>query len=212
MAGHKAATVAPTWPDINGTFVPAKMFSSPALMNLIENKITIHFFHRSLAYILFVLILIWTWKAFKISGSNLFLKTRWIPLLLVSTQVILGIFSVLTSVKIVPNHWGIFEWTAQFHQLIAMSLLLSLFWTGYLIKSKWQLLWNNAGLILILNITKPPLLYLWKPGFADSYIHFLFNCCFCISENTRCYLFSGLFYSALSMALSCEPLAPILFI
>ena len=136
MAGHKAATVAPTWPDINGTFVPTKMFSSPALMNLIENKITIHFFHRSLAYILFVLILIWTWKAFKIDGSKLFLKTRWIPLLLVSTQVILGIFSVLTSVKIVPNHWGIFEWTAQFHQLIAMSLLLSLFWTGYLIKSK----------------------------------------------------------------------------
>jgi cytochrome c oxidase assembly protein subunit 15 len=112
------------------------MFSPDGLLNLIENKITIHFFHRSLAYILFILIFIWTWKAFKISGSNLFLKTRWLPLFLVTTQVVLGIFSVLTSVKIVPNHWGIFEWMAQFHQLIAMFLLLSLFWTGYLIKSK----------------------------------------------------------------------------
>jgi cytochrome c oxidase assembly protein subunit 15 len=137
MAGHKAATFAPTWPDINGTFIPAKMFSSPeGLLNLIENKITIHFFHRSLAYILFVLILIWTWKAFKVSGSKLFLKTRWLPLLLVTTQVILGVFSVLTSVRSLPNHWGIFEWLAQFHQLIAMFLLLSLTWMDYLIKSK----------------------------------------------------------------------------
>jgi cytochrome c oxidase assembly protein subunit 15 len=136
MAGHKAATVAPTWPDINGVFIPAKMFSQDGLLNLIENKITIHFFHRSLAYILFILILVWSWKAFKISDNNLFLRTRWLPLLLVTTQVILGIFSVLTSVKIVPNHWGIFEWMAQCHQLIAILLLLSLFWTGYLIKSK----------------------------------------------------------------------------
>ena len=136
MAGHKAATVAPTWPDINGTFIPAKMFSADGLLNLIENKITIHFFHRSLAYILFILILIWTWKAVKMNDSTLFLKTRWLPFLLVTTQVILGVFSVLTSIQIVPNHWGIFEWLAQFHQLFAMFLLLSLIWMTYLIKSK----------------------------------------------------------------------------
>lgn len=136
MAGHKAATIAPTWPNINGTYIPSNMFSQDGLLNLIENKITIHFFHRSLAYILFVLILVWTWKAFKLSGSKLFLKTKWFPFLLVTTQVILGIFSVLTSVKIIPNHWGIFEWMAQFHQLIAMFLLLSLIWMAYLIKSK----------------------------------------------------------------------------
>ena len=135
MAGHKAATTAPTWPDINGTFLPSKMLSSPdGLLNLIENRITIHFFHRSLAYLLFILILIWTWKAVKINGSNL--KTRWFPFLLVTIQVVLGIFSVLTSVQIVPNHWGIFEWLAQFHQLIAMFLLLSLIWMAYLIKTK----------------------------------------------------------------------------
>jgi len=137
MAGHKAATAAPTWPDINGIFIPSKMLSSPdGLLNLIENRITIHFFHRLLAYLLFFLILIWTWKAVRISSSNLFLKTRWLPFLLVIIQVVLGIFSVLTSVQIVPNHWGIFEWLAQFHQLVAMFLLLSLIWMAYLIKSK----------------------------------------------------------------------------
>jgi heme a synthase len=137
MAGHKAATFAPTWPDINGSFVPDKMFSSPGgLLNLIENRITIHFVHRMLAYLFFILVLIWTVKAFRVNGSNLFSKTKWLPLLLVIIQVILGVFSVLTSIKIVPNHWGIFEWMAQLHQLIAMFLLLSLVWMLYLVKSK----------------------------------------------------------------------------
>ena len=137
MAGHKAASAAPTWPDINGSFVPANMFSSPGgLLNLIENRITIHFFHRLFAYLLFIFILIWTWKTIKASGSKLFMTTRWLPFLLVTVQVILGVFSVLTCVQIMPNHWGIFEWLAQFHQLIAMFLLLSLIWMTYLIKSK----------------------------------------------------------------------------
>ncbi|HEY5773667.1 MAG TPA: COX15/CtaA family protein [Chitinophagaceae bacterium] len=137
MAGHKAATAAPTWPDINGSYIPGKMFSLPdGVLNLIENRITIHFFHRSLAYVLFILIITWTWKATKVSGSKLFVKTTWFPFLLVATQVILGVFSVLTSVQIVPNHWGVFEWLAQFHQLIAMFLLLSLIWMAYLTKSK----------------------------------------------------------------------------
>ena len=137
MAGHKAATAAPTLADINGAFVPGGMFSSrDGLLNLIENKITIHFIHRSLAYILFLLILFWTWKVYKVKGSSLFIKSRWLPFLLVCLQIILGIFSVITSVRLIPNHWGLFEWVAQLHQLFAMFLLLSLVWMGYLLKSK----------------------------------------------------------------------------
>ena len=136
MAGHKAATAAPTWPDINGTFIPSRMFSHDGVLNLIENKITIHFIHRSLAYLLFILIVIWTWKANKANGNKLLLKTRWLPFLLVTIQVVLGICSVLMSVQIVPNHWGVFEWLAQVHQLFAMFLLLSLIWMAYLTKSK----------------------------------------------------------------------------
>ena len=137
MAGHKAATAAPTWPDINGAFIPDYMFRSPdGLLNLIENKITIHFIHRLLAYILLGLVLFWTAKAVKIKSSILFLKTRWIPLILTAAQVILGVVSVLTSVNIIPNQWGIFEWMAQAHQFFAMLLLLSLVWMLYLLKSK----------------------------------------------------------------------------
>ncbi len=136
MAGHKAATAAPTWPDINGQIIPDGMFSMDGWLDLIENRITIHFIHRSLAYILLVLIVIWTWKANSLTTSALFSKTKWVPLILVLIQVVLGILSVLLSLRIVPNQWGVFEWMAQFHQLIAMFLLLSLTWMIYLIKSR----------------------------------------------------------------------------
>jgi cytochrome c oxidase assembly protein subunit 15 len=135
MAGHKAATAAPTWPDINGAFIPPGMFAKDGLLNLIENTITIHFIHRSLAYILLLLILIWTWKAYLIHGNKLLSKTRWLPLFLVVAQVILGIFSLLTSLKILANHWGVFEWLAEAHQLTAMFLLLSLTWMAYILKT-----------------------------------------------------------------------------
>lgn len=134
MAGHKAATAAATWPDINGSFIPENMFRS--MESLLENKINIHFIHRMLAYLLMILILFWTKSALKIKTGSLFIKTRWLPLTFIVLQLVLGIFSVLTSIKIIPNHWGVFEWMAQLHQLIAMLFLLSLIWMAYLLKSK----------------------------------------------------------------------------
>lgn len=135
MAGHKAATAAPTWPDINGAFVPTGMFSKDGFLSLIENKITIHFVHRALAYILFLLVIIWTWKAYQVKDKKLLTKSKWLPFFLVTIQIVLGVYAVLTSIRIVPNHWGAFEWLAQFHQLAAMFLLLSLTWMVYIIRT-----------------------------------------------------------------------------
>jgi cytochrome c oxidase assembly protein subunit 15 len=44
--------------------------------------------------------------------------------------------TVLFSPGIIPNRWGLFEWMAQLHQLVAMFLLLSLFWVMYLVKGE----------------------------------------------------------------------------
>jgi cytochrome c oxidase assembly protein subunit 15 len=132
MAGHKAGPAAYTWPDINGSLVPPNMFAG-GLINFISNKITIHFVHRNLGYLIFVLILIWSVKAYRIK-SPIFSKVKWIPMLLVLLQVMLGILSVVTSAQIKPNHWGKFEWFAQFHQLVAMFLLLSLVLMLFLVR------------------------------------------------------------------------------
>ena len=135
MAGHKAATVAPTWPSINGDMVPATLFiDQPFLLNFIDNKILIHFIHRGLAYLLLGLIVYWSLQLIRTKGSVLFEKTKRWPLYLVLAQVALGIASVLTSTGIVPGQWGAFEWMAQLHQLVGMLLLLSLVWTLYIVR------------------------------------------------------------------------------
>lgn len=135
MAGHKAATVAPTWPTISGAWIPEKLLNDQSLLlNLVNNTILIHFIHRGLAYLLCVLILLWTVKLFKTNGSGLFKRTRWWPLAIVILQLILGIASVLTSTGIVPGHWGVFEWMAQLHQLTGMLLLLALVWMLFVIQ------------------------------------------------------------------------------
>ena len=127
MAGHKAAPAAPTWPDINGSFVPAYVFNRPErLRSLIENPITIHFIHRMLAYLLVILIIIWSAKAYRKKTSALFTQIKILPLVFVILQLILGVFTVLTSVNIRPARWNTFEWMAQLHQVVALLLLLSL--------------------------------------------------------------------------------------
>ncbi|MFL5741873.1 MAG: COX15/CtaA family protein [Flavisolibacter sp.] len=126
MAGHKAATAAPTWPDINGSFVPPLLFHRPeGWISIIENPITIHFIHRSIAYLLVLLIFIWTFRALKTRATPAFSRWRIIPAVLVVAQLLLGIFTVLTSTRIRIARWNIFEWMAQLHQLGAIFLLLS---------------------------------------------------------------------------------------
>lgn len=135
MAGHKAANVAATWPKINGEWLPSSLFShEPFLLNFIDNKILVHFIHRGLAYVLLVLVIVWSIRLWKTKGSVLFQQIRMIPLILTTLQVLLGIFSILTSTGIIPGQWGTFEWMAQLHQLTGMCLLLSLVFTLFVIR------------------------------------------------------------------------------
>ncbi|WP_233559691.1 COX15/CtaA family protein [Taibaiella sp. KBW10] len=136
MAGHKAATVAATWPTINGMWVPDGMSHSASGHYLLENKITIHFIHRGMAYLLFAFILIYTVKAAKVKPSKTFNKHKWMPLILGTVQVLLGIFTVLSSTGIQPNKWRMFETIAELHQLFAMFLMLSLVVQVYLVQAR----------------------------------------------------------------------------
>ncbi len=138
MAGHKAATAAPTWPDINGEVIPAAMWRPEwGMLNFLENKILIHFMHRGLAYLILLGVIILTINLHRLKPqSPIFKHSWWLPLFIVTLQVVLGIASVLFSLQIVPRTWGSFEWAAQLHQLVAMFLLMSLVWVQYLVSKK----------------------------------------------------------------------------
>ncbi len=135
MAGHRAAPAAPTWPDINGSFLPAYVFKQ-GFKGIIEDRIVIHAIHRMLAYLLFILIVIWNIKALKIKATPLFSKARALPLFLVILQVTLGVLTVLTSVNIRATKWNEFEWMAQLHQFVALLLLLSLVLAAFLLRNR----------------------------------------------------------------------------
>ncbi len=130
MSGLKAATAAPTWPDINGMMIPEGINTlSPWWKNLVDNKITIHMIHRGLAYLLLVLVVVWTIKALKFTNNPLFNKTKWMPLLFILIQMILGILTVVTS-----PYGNNLIWFGLAHQFIAMLFLLIMIWTIFLVR------------------------------------------------------------------------------
>ena len=126
MAGLKAANVAPTWPDINGQIFPDALLTTGSfLYDMVHNKISVHFVHRTMAYLLTIAIFSWWWKSRKISYSPAFNIAKNLTIIFVLLQVTLGILSVITSPGITPGKFGLFEWMAQLHQLVGMLLLLS---------------------------------------------------------------------------------------
>ena len=134
MAGLKAANTAPTWPSINGSFVPANIFTSNFIQKALHDPIAIQFIHRILAYVILLVVCAWWWKARKEKTSAAFSKAKKFPLIFVTLQVLLGVLTVINSTSIVAGKFGVFEWLAEFHQLIGMLLLLSMLTVVYILK------------------------------------------------------------------------------
>ena len=137
MAGLKAANVAPTWPDINGQMVPDVLFTTGSFFyDIVHNKISVHFIHRTLAYVLTIAIFWWWLNSRKITYSPTFNIAKNLTVIFVLLQVTLGVLSVLTSPGITTGRFGLFEWMAQLHQLVGMLLLLAFVAVLYLTKVK----------------------------------------------------------------------------
>lgn len=130
MAGLKAAAAAPTWPDINGATIPSAINNlSPWWKNLIDNKIMVQFVHRTVAYILLVLTVLWYVNAKRSMGNILLNKTRLLPLAFVIVQVVLGICTVLRS-----PYGNELVYFGVAHQFTALLYLITMVWMMYLVR------------------------------------------------------------------------------
>ena len=115
-AGLDAGLMYNTFPDMNGTFLPAGSFAmQPVLINFFENPVTVQFTHRILGWALFFSVIVLFVKGLmsKVSGVRRFLHAA--LLLTVFFQFILG---VMTLVMAVPLQW------ASIHQAGAGVFLL----------------------------------------------------------------------------------------
>ena len=120
MAGLKAAITAPTWPDINGNFYPASFGElTPWWQNLLNNKLSIHFIHRGIAYLLFVLAWLFYFRSGNIKGIPAFIILRKSIAALIAVQLVLGICTVWYATN---SH--LLVWFGVSHQFTAMLLIM----------------------------------------------------------------------------------------
>lgn len=125
IAGLKCANVAATWPSINGDYIPTSIGN----FDFVYDKINIQFVHRSLAYIIFILTIRWFLKARKLlvlQQNNILKNIYYLPLLFVCLQVALGITTLLSATTIKAGVFGVYEYLATAHQIVALLFIASL--------------------------------------------------------------------------------------
>jgi heme a synthase len=137
LSGMKAAVIFPTWPDMQGDYLPSVLFDSRQwtidnFINYDKNIFLpslIHFCHRNTGYLLFFVGVYSAAKLLKGNSNNphVILAGRTIILLLI-VQVLLGIITVMSSQGHIPVLWG------TLHQGFALLLLGSIVYTFFVLR------------------------------------------------------------------------------
>ena len=117
MAGLDAGKSFNTWPKMGDNYIPENLiFIEDRLFGFFDNSVFIHFFHRALAYLSFLTILYMCFKHFK-GIENKYQKIHFlIVLFLVLIQLFIGVFVVLSNVKVSLG---------SIHQIIGTLLFVS---------------------------------------------------------------------------------------
>ena len=132
VAGLKAVHVAPTWPTMNGAWLPVGGWAQDlGLWNLVNNPVTVVFVHRGLGYLVFLGVAL-LWLRLKAGGVGG--RERHLPAVLATVQVVLGVLATLASIDA-----GAFLWLGVAHQVVAVLL------TGALTATLWSLGRAAAG-------------------------------------------------------------------
>lgn len=135
MSGMKAGLYYPTWPDMNGEIIPKVLQNSDnwVWQNLINYDsflfapALIQFIHRFLAYVLVIFTIIVFYKLKYKVGSSV-KKWLYVLFILIITQVVLGILTVLNVSGKIPIFLGVI------HQLTGLLFFISLLFLCFSIR------------------------------------------------------------------------------
>ncbi|MDG1436733.1 MAG: COX15/CtaA family protein [Rickettsiaceae bacterium] len=125
VAGLDAGLLYNDFPMMGDRFVPYELLSNSLSFASLEDTVFIQFIHRIMAYILVLVVGIFSWKSISFGDRNLTIST-WFVLAAVILQMCLGIMTLLYQVPII---------LAILHQLGAVLLLSCLLRAFFLIKS-----------------------------------------------------------------------------
>jgi cytochrome c oxidase assembly protein subunit 15 len=132
VAGWKAALTYPTFPKMNGEWIPKDLMSlEPVWKNFLENKGTLQFSHRLTAFIILFYVVFIYFKSQNMPVPKLFKRGRHVMLIICIVQILLGITTLLLSKSgHIPVYVGVM------HQFCAFLLLLSTVALHYWFKFK----------------------------------------------------------------------------
>ena len=120
LAGMDGGLIYNSWPDMNGSFVPNDInYIDLFLFSSLDNPSVIQFYHRITAYLLIIFLIFLNYFTFK---TNSFSKAILILDIAILLQIILGILTLITGVKITY---------ASLHQLGSVFVLTSFLYIKY---------------------------------------------------------------------------------
>ena len=133
MSGARAALPYPTWPDMNGYFLPPPLRDVTAwpMENLVNYERSLfqpalfQFLHRMTAYTLAVMVLYFTFWCFRQPLTRGIKRANTLLIILLITQVSLGILTVINSQGQVPVGYGVA------HQFVAIALVGTVVYLNY---------------------------------------------------------------------------------
>lgn len=121
VAGLNAGQVANDWPAMQGHFFPEGVdWSHGALHAFTNDPFLIHFVHRWWAWVVVAVLIVFARRIRKLEGgraASIAIHSAF------GTQVLLGIFTVLSGVAI---------WLAALHQAVGASLVVATVWGAHI--------------------------------------------------------------------------------
>ncbi len=137
MSGMKAGYTYPTWPDMNGVFIPdvlvdASNWTVHNLVNYDDSGFMValvQWVHRITAYLLIIIGLYYILRTFRANDMPVYKQIHIVLIIVLITQIVLGILTVLGFQKGMPVV------LASAHQMCALLLLstsvIELIWISY---------------------------------------------------------------------------------
>jgi cytochrome c oxidase assembly protein subunit 15 len=127
VSGMKAGLAANTWPDMNGEIIPAALWQlQPTAEGFLKydsqsfwGRVFIQLLHRTTAYILVVLVVVFFFKSQKAQLSGQFSLATKLLLSAVLFQATIGVITVINCTGKIPVFWGVM------HQAGAMLLIVT---------------------------------------------------------------------------------------
>tara|TARA_B100000686_G_C16457810_1_gene795509 strand:+ start:176 stop:769 length:594 start_codon:yes stop_codon:yes gene_type:complete len=123
VSGMDAGTIYNSWPLMGSSYFPDdNNFSNIFKLTAFSDPSLVQFFHRNLAYIIFIYYLILVYKIFKNNFTRYFVPIKFIGLILF-VQIALGILTLLHGAQI---------YLASMHQISSIFLVSSSVYLLYL--------------------------------------------------------------------------------